>query len=606
MKKLMLVSGALAASMTFAGDWYVKTGGDDGADGKGWATAVGTIGCGLGKAADGDVVWVEDGYVSGSDLTPATGQSMISVPAGVTLRSQSGFVDEAEGKGAKIRGYVSADALDETAGKQNQSGGCRRGVQLGAGAKLIGFVVENGASPGYGKGGGVLGANLTCVVSNCVVRGNIALYGGGGLCAVTAYSTVVSNNVACHEGGGAKICDLHDCTIAGNLEQSPNNDAGGGGCYNCNVYGCRVIGNRTTSYGGGIRANTGSNTDYAGPYVCTNTIICGNTANRHGAVDISGTAVMPVYDSPSICSNRTTTGTAAVGTTSFVRCRVFGHRANQQVLGNGRFIGCVIEDNWATNAANTGFGSTCYTNCIIRNNRMDYAGGTSIYGFISNGGGTIVNCVITNNEMLTKGALSGSRNGLVAYDKGTVIGCYIADNRCGYLFQGNDSYAPAHAPCVVNSLVVHEDALARCVVSTNSTFVRTAGSTGYACYQTVAFVNSISWNAVGQEPKDYLLSGTKFIGVENSCTAYPASDTTGRSFKTDPMLDFDATGKRYLMPMKGSPCIDACADSSFDWMTLAGDPRAKDVYGRRRVLGTSADIGAVEYKPVYGLKVLFR
>ena len=49
---------------------------------------------------------------------------------------------------------------------------------------------------------------------------------------------------------------------------------------------------------------------------------------------------------------------------------------------------------------------------------------------------------------------------------------------------------------------------------------------------------------------------------------------------------------------KRKPCADA--GQGFDWMTAADDPRARDLAGRGRVIGSAPDMGCFE-RPMVGL-----
>ena len=125
-----------------------------------------------------------------------------------------------------------------------------------------------------------------------------------------------------------------------------------------------------------------------------------------------------------------------------------------------------------------------------------------------------------------------------------------------------------------------------------------------------AMTNSICWNATTAACGDPGTTHSKWTekpAPVNSCSARAASDTTGTSFSTAPGLDMDITSRTFLMPLKNSPCIDKCTgDYAFAWMTDPADPRSKDVYRHRRVIGAAADIGALEYTVSTGFLVIVR
>ena len=72
------------------------------------------------------------------------------------------------------------------------------------------------------------------------------------------------------------------------------------------------------------------------------------------------------------------------------------------------------------------------------------------------------------------------------------------------------------------------------------------------------------------------------------------------------MLD-TLPGKGWLMPLKDSPCVDTCTNGfAYAWMTDKADVRSKDVRKKSRVYGAAADVGAIEYRPVFGMGVIVR
>jgi|GEM_PF-1145389 len=161
-----------------------------------------------------------------------------------------------------------------------------RCAYLEAGARLAGFTLTNGLAST--RGGGVYG-HSTAMVSNCLVTGNSAEYGGG-ICSVQVIGSRVVGNRGRY-GGGACWANLKRCIV------SDNGTWGytwGGGAYYSELESCLVQGNASVS-GGGIYdgrtrnctiANNSAQIEYGGAggwgehY---NSIIYGNTASNFPA-----------------------------------------------------------------------------------------------------------------------------------------------------------------------------------------------------------------------------------------------------------------------------------------------------------------------------------
>jgi hypothetical protein len=150
-----------------------------------------------------------------------------------------------------------------------------RCVYLVEGATLIGFTLTNGIAQSSGdsdreqSGGGVWCASINAVVSNCVLSGNLASYGGGAYgatlnnCALSgnsggrgggAYSStlnrcLVSSNFA-REGGGAFECVLNNCALTGNAAYLDGVYGSGGGALFGTLNNCTLTGN-SAAVGGG-------------------------------------------------------------------------------------------------------------------------------------------------------------------------------------------------------------------------------------------------------------------------------------------------------------------------------------------------------------------
>jgi hypothetical protein len=135
--------------------------------------------------------------------------------------------------------------------------GSMRGAYLEAGTTLIGFTLTGGATQSSANqnnisdtGGGIYVA-FTGTVSNCIITGNTANYGGGvgsGLAVNGSFNNcIISNNFAAVNGGGAWLVTLTNCVVTGNASASM-----GGGAYGSAVDTCMVSNNFANLYGGGV------------------------------------------------------------------------------------------------------------------------------------------------------------------------------------------------------------------------------------------------------------------------------------------------------------------------------------------------------------------
>jgi parallel beta-helix repeat protein len=111
-------------------------------------------------------------------------------------------------------------------------------------------------------GGGVYGGTLY----NCTLDGNSTLrywVDGGGAFGSTLYNCTLTNNSSEESGGGAAGCTLYNCTLTRNSAA-----VDGGGASGCTLYNCTVVGNS----GGGA---------YGTLYNC---LITGNAGESGGAL----------------------------------------------------------------------------------------------------------------------------------------------------------------------------------------------------------------------------------------------------------------------------------------------------------------------------------
>ena len=270
---------------------------------------------------------------------------------------------------------------------------------------ISGFTITNGNVPGtFGKGGGVYCYENSPVVSNCVISGNYADFGGGGAYHGTLVDCTISGNSSDKSGGGTYYSDLINCTVSGN---SVNYQ--GGGANRGVLNNCIVKDNVSGQAGGGVYYSAANNS-----------IIVSNWAGISGGGVYNGTVSNSTISFNSIDSNS----------------------------GGGAFSGvlvdCLISYNISSNYGG-GMSESSANNCTIIGNRANSNGGGTHKGTVNYckiienisggwGGGsfedTVNNCEITGNTA-TRGAgmcfsiVSGSTiysNSATAYGGGTYSG----------------------------------------------------------------------------------------------------------------------------------------------------------------------------------------
>jgi PKD repeat protein len=200
-----------------------------------WATAATNIQAAVDAAGGGDTIWVSNGvYETGSRVTPGGSLSnRIAVTNNVTIRS------------------VNGPAYTVIKGGGSLSDSAVRCAYMSQG-RLIGFTLTNGFTRVTGDAtldqtGG--GAFMTAgSLSNCLLTGNTAAYGGGAEGGSLANCTLRGNTA--FSGGGAENSTLKNCEITGNRVSDV-----GGGAYGSVLNNCTLTGNSADSSGGGTSAS---------------------------------------------------------------------------------------------------------------------------------------------------------------------------------------------------------------------------------------------------------------------------------------------------------------------------------------------------------------
>jgi hypothetical protein len=280
---------------------------------------------------------------------------------------------------------------------------------LGSGAQLIGFTLTNGGTPGElnGDENSDGGGGVFCmggIVSNCVITGNTAFWGGGGACYATLFNCTLAGNSCSVSagpygfGGGAVDCTLSNCVIISNTVPASRFSAGGG-TYDCTLTGCFVAWN-SASVGGGTYAGT-----------LTNCTVVSNTANYGGGVyEVKIGQTPKIVNQCTLAWNFATNSGGGAYSGLLTNCLIisnssggFGGGAIQSILNN-----CKIAANLAMYSGGGTYSCSANNSAFVGNTSMGYGGGAA--------GGDYNNCTFFSNSADEGGGVVGSMNNCILYN----------------------------------------------------------------------------------------------------------------------------------------------------------------------------------------------
>lgn len=262
---------------------------------------------------------------------------------------------------------------------------------------LEGFTITNGEGRGgaWGYGGGVCCYSSSPTIRNCIITGNNASVGGGGVCFYNYSLTpllehcTVTDNTA-FTGGGIFCSDFTSATIS-NCTITENIASNGGGIY-CDNYSdpllsdLSIIDNTAGSDGGGAYFN-----DHSSPTL-TNVIISGNESTDT-LLSIGGGLHCHNFSNPTLTNVYITGNAAANG----------GGLSTWQ--SSPSLVNVIISGNSAVAGANYGGGGIMIagysssdislTNVTIADNHTSGDGGAIL---CRNSNLTLKNTILWNNS----------------------------------------------------------------------------------------------------------------------------------------------------------------------------------------------------------------
>jgi len=256
--------------------------------------------------------------------------------------------------------------------------------------------------------------------------------------------------------------------------------------------------------------------------------------------------------------------------------RMAGYPSEEQSGGgawcqstSAELTNCAIIKNSARSSGGGVVGGTL-NNCVLTDNSADFGGGAS--------GSTLTNCRLNNN------AATGSGGGV---SSGILRNCTLANNRAGY---GGGANGGTLSNCTLTGNWAQYTGggaaslfctLNNCTITGNWANERAGGSDACTLNNSIVSGNGAgdSWTA------DFYQAPDTSGGTLNYCCTSRQPRGTGNIITAPAFVDY-AGGNLRLQ--SNSPCINA-GNNSYS-------PGSTDLDGRPRIVGGTIDIGAYEYQ----------
>lgn len=496
---------------------------------------------------------------------------------------------------------------------------------------LIDSVIRNNTATSS-HGAGVLIVNNRDYkgiprMERCRIEGNTADGNGGGI-----YIANSDTNTK-HQSDGNAV-EVVDCEVVGNCA------ANGAGVYfattnmTANLTGCIISNNTATSNSGGIRLENGAN------MVMRDCRVEDNVAGHGAGADVIGKNTNSAAPETTLtCSNTVFRGNVARGTGGGMRI-IYNHaqaifedsafsentanyRGGGVVIewqGKGVFDGCRFDANETTAETasdNNGGGGIflgsqtsdkkaycAVSNCVFASNiSASRAGGMGHTWQTNAFCAAVVNCIFTNNQSRCQGGGLVIRESKANPTPAIVRNCLFAFNRT--TANGGSTDATDANGGGVHFVTYSDVTLENCTIVSNSvgnTQNNVSGGIhhrwGGKLKNCIVAFNTVNGASDADKKSSGNTSWTLNDAAYENCCGWPGVTrftTANGCIAADPKF-VDAAHGDFALQMS-SPCVDKGANDG--WMTTA-----KDLVGRKRIIGDIVDIGCYEYKPIPGMMLM--
>jgi len=367
MKRIILFTLfiVLFSTKISAAVWYVNINATGANNGTSWADAYTDLQDGIAASAFGDEIWVAAGTYKPTSTTDRN----ISFAVKNGTKVYGGF-NGTETVLSDRNITLNVTVLSGEIGTGAANDNSYRVVRFNNVAnqtRLDGFTITGGYnSVSMSYGGGIVSVNSSPVIANCIVMGNFAAEGGGGLNhsgsgALTIEGCIFDGNVGNTYGGGALRLYAGPVNISNCYFKSNQSNTYGGAIF---VYGALV--NITNSvFAGNIAQSTGSairigdvgifhlsNSLVVGNYTNGNEVIYASTFSNSGEHTIKNTTI--AHNKQANSSGGSNPSAVALNKqASITNSIIYGNSNSIQVLGTGLTFSHNITQSASSSASGT-------------------------------------------------------------------------------------------------------------------------------------------------------------------------------------------------------------------------------------------------------------
>lgn len=349
MKKLLFIMlfGGFFDTGVHAAVWYVNTNASGLNNGTSWEDAYTDLQDGIAASAFGDEIWVASGTYK---PTAATSRAIsFSIKNGTKVYGGFNGTETVISERNIVLNVTTLSGEIGTGAANDNSYRVVRFSNVANQTRLDGFTITGGYNTeSMTYGGGIVSANSSPVIANCIIMGNFAAEGGGGLNhsgsgALTLEGCVFDGNVGNTYGGGALRLYAGPVNISNCYFKSNQSNTYGGAIF---IYGALVTISNSV-FAGNIAQSTGSairvgdvgtfhlnNSLVVGNYTNGNEVIYASTFSNNGAHTIKNTTIAHNKQANSGGSNNPS-AVALNSQATITNSVIYGNSNSIQVLGTG-------------------------------------------------------------------------------------------------------------------------------------------------------------------------------------------------------------------------------------------------------------------------------